>query len=55
VCIRKAFHLLGTMLFWSLLTVSSLASAVEVSLGGKPQAVVINLGTNQVLVAVKES
>ncbi|MCF6324308.1 MAG: putative Ig domain-containing protein [Gammaproteobacteria bacterium] len=55
VCIRRVFHPLGIMLFCSLLTAASLASAVEVPLGGKPQAVVINPGTNQVLVVVKES
>ncbi len=39
-------HLLGIMLCWSLLTTVSLALAVEVPLGGKPQAVVINPSVN---------
>jgi len=43
------------VLLWGLLAISSLALAVEIPLGGKPAAVVINPGTGQVLVAVKNS
>ncbi|VAW87327.1 hypothetical protein MNBD_GAMMA17-1579 [hydrothermal vent metagenome] len=55
IYIQSAFRSLGIILFWSLLTASSIASAVEVPLGGKPQAVAIHAGTGQVLVVVKES
>jgi len=51
----RLFFYLPMILFACLLVISSSVAALEVPLGGKPQAVAINSGTNQALVAIKES